>query len=521
VSRSASWQGDPCTGERFAAWRARGGERHAKVLHRGPRRRVLAWEEPGAPPRVAKAWAPVGPAARLRVAWRRGLGRDPAGAEWWAADRLRGRRVGPETLGIARDGARSWLVQERLSGRPLADALAIAEPVAAARLLDRLGACVRRLHAAGVRHGDLHHGNVIVGDGEPRLVDFQGARRLRGRRDREAEVAFLDASLADLLPRGARRRVVRAALGLAPPFDAAARASLRRVAARSLAVRRARAVRRTRRIARPGQEAVRVELGDWRGLRLRSLPPARVGDALAAHHRALSRGEAWKDDGRSAITGPTLAGQRLVVKQVPARGWRRAVADRLRGSPGRRAWRAGHGLTLRGVGAARPVAVLERCRLGLPVDSLVVLEDLGGGHQSLEALARAGALTPQDADAVMDAVAHMHALGVDHGDLKSSHLFLQRGPAGVEVRCIDLEGVRLGRRPTERRRRRALVQLNGSLGDELPVALRERAFRRYQRRQPFADPVAARRRILAESVARGDVFRGRGCAEGPRSGRPG
>jgi hypothetical protein len=205
----------------------------------------------------------------------------------------------------------------------------------------------------------------------------------------------------------------------------------------------------------------------------------------------------------------------LVSKASRARGLPRALADLLRGSPARRAWTAGHGLQILAIGAATPVAFLEWRRLGLPVRSLVLLEDLRpdeGAHRVLETSprpAQAAAL-----DAVLGLVLRLHRCGVDHGDLKASHVLLRTAGGRFEPRLIDLEGVRFQRVLSARQRVRALAQLNASVGDGLDGAARCRFFARYAQALPFAaGSRAARRDTAQESLARRHRWSGRGCED--------
>ena len=65
---------------------------------------------------------------------------------------------------------RQAIVLEFVDGRPLQ---ATARASIEASFFDRLADLVRAVHARGVAHGDLHHGDVLVGPGgRPFLVDF-------------------------------------------------------------------------------------------------------------------------------------------------------------------------------------------------------------------------------------------------------------------------------------------------------------------------------------------------------------
>jgi hypothetical protein len=203
----------------------------------------------------------------------------------------------------------------------------------------------------------------------------------------------------------------------------------------------------------------------------------------------------------------------VVVKEVLPRGpWRR-LADLFRRSAGRRAWSGGHGLAARFLGAATPLAYLERRRWGVPAASWVFLEDLRPAIPAdrVEGDAAALARTVETLGAL---AADLHARGADHGDLKSSHVYLDPADPEAAPRLLDLEGVRFGRRVGARRRARALAQLNASLPDRFPDDARRRAFERYARRLPFGRGRRARRRALRDVVARSRAREHRWSGEG-------
>src|SRR5690606_672096 len=248
-----------------------------------------------------------------------------------------------------------------------------------------------------------------------------------------------------------------------------------------------------------------VSVASWRldgrrGLRLRAREPAARAALLAAHAAALAAGDArvLKDDHRSRVTGHVVGGQAWVVKEAPWRGLGRALADVLRGSAARRAWRAGHRLALRGIGVARPRAWLERRRLGVPLRSWVVLEDLRPAVPAAFALEHGLAAEPV-LDALVRLLVALHRAGVDHGDLQGTHVYLGRDGA----RLIDLEAVRFRRPLPDERRVQALAELNASLPPGFPDDARLRAFRRYSRALPWARGEArARAEVVRRSIAR-------------------
>jgi tRNA A-37 threonylcarbamoyl transferase component Bud32 len=491
-----------------------------EVLHDNPRRRLVRLATSGGDPLLVKQF-------RLgtgRHAWREALkermGRSPAAREWRALRRLLAAGVSvPEPLALARleDGDR-LLVLRYVEGRPLKEALC-APRGERRRLLSLLGTRIAELHAAGFVHGDLHHGNIVVGAGGPTLLDLQHARRTRRRRARLRDLARLDHAFSHFASRTERLRTLSAALRLPLPVGAAGRRLLHALAPLARARALAHAESRTRRCLRPGRAYTRISHAAWRGLRGSDVAPESLREALEAHAKATSAPAVVKSDQRALVTAVSLGGQAVIVKEHRTRGFPRAFADLLRGSAGWRAWRAGHGLRHRGIGAARPLAFFERRVFGVPTASLVVLEDLRPDWPADH--------PPPDADlkGVLPVLARLAAKlrqdGVDHGDLKGGNVYLrQRRDGTYEARLIDLEKVVFLRRVGERKAIRALAQLNASLPDVYPAAARCAAFELYTRTAPPAlGRERARSAVIAQSLARAHRWSGRGCVQAERMRR--
>jgi hypothetical protein len=205
-----------------------------------------------------------------------------------------------------------------------------------------------------------------------------------------------------------------------------------------------------------------------------------------------------------------------VVKEF-ATGLRGAIVDLARGSPARRAWRAGRGLAALGIGAAPALAFLEHRRLGLAFTSVLVQEDLCPALAADSPGPEAGAAARTDA--LVRLALALHSAGAAHRDLTAGNLLLVRDAHGLSARLVDLEDARLPRSLGDRARAHALAQLNASLPDWIPAALRRRAFLRYATWLPFRAPRArVLTRIVAASLARRHHWSGRGCLpDEPRS----
>jgi len=490
------------------------------VLSDNPRRRLVRLSDPAAGALLVKQFRVGSGRHRLRERTKRWLGRGQAEREERALRALHAAGVPvPEPLGFAlREDGDALLVLRFVPGVALETALAAA-PAERRLLLARLGEVVAALHGAGWVHGDLHRGNVLVAGGAPLLLDVQRARRTRSAGARRADLGQLDYSLWERASLPDRIRLRAAALGVRRPFGDAARSALRAVGGAAEARAAAHARSRTRRALRSGRAQAAARVGSLRGLRVRELAAEDLAALVAAHAAAHAAGDAraLQSDARARLSRLEIGELRVVVKESRYRGVGRGLADALRGSAGQRAWRAGHGLRARNVGAARPLAFLEERRLGVPVRSLVVLEDLRPAPDALEASGREPEAV---ALALAELALRLHRRGVDHGDLKCTNVHLA-GPPPFEARLVDLEGVRFRRRLSDASRIEALAQLNASLPDHVPPEARRRAFARYCAGLPFA---RARGAVLAEivsrSLARRHRWSGAGCAEGAATSPP-
>lgn len=247
-----------------------------------------------------------------------------------------------------------------------------------------------------------------------------------------------------------------------------------------------------------------------RGLAIRHAPqlaPELVVRAIEEHraHDAAGR-EACEHWGPAASLSRVVlqhGGERLdlAVKLCRWRGLRGALSDRLRGSRAARAL-AGAARLPAEVPSPEPLASAERRCAGLVLESYLVTRFLPDATPLPAALPGLAA-TPRRRRAVVravgDLVGALHAAGIDHADFKHSNLLV--GP-GERVSLVDLDSLLPGRRPSWRRRVRALGQLEAYATDLypwLPRTDRARFLRAYVARHPS---LAERRRELVSDVRR-------------------
>lgn len=253
---------------------------------------------------------------------------------------------------------------------------------------------------------------------------------------------------------------------------------------------------------------VRSRAGGLRILHRPDLAPEHVARAIEAHRHNADRGrefcEHWGP--ASSVSRVVLRREQgdldLAVKWNHPRGSRAAVAECLRGSRAARAVRGAE--QLRGLGILHPeaVAIAERRRPGRVIESFLLTRFLAGSTP-LPALMPELFAEPRRRRAVAfeigRVIGSLHAAGLDHADLKHSNLLIT---AEDRVALLDLDSLIPPRRPTWKRRVRALGQLEAFASDlypELPRSDRARVLCGYFEREPS---LHARRRELIGEVGR-------------------
>ena len=238
------------------------------------------------------------------------------------------------------------------------------------------------------------------------------------------------------------------------------------------------------------------------------LPAELVLRALEAHRRHDARGrEACESWGPAASVSrvrlaPASGGPEvdLAVKWCRWRGLRGALSDRIHGSRAARALAGAEDLRPLGVPSPEPLAIAERRRLGLVRESFLITRFLANAAPLPAALPEIAASPRRRralAGAVGDLVGSLHAAGIDHADLKHSNLLV--GP-GERVSLVDLDSLVPRRRPTWRRRVRAMGQLEAYATDLypwLPRTDRARFLRAYLAHNPSLE---GRQRELVADV---------------------
>ena len=248
-------------------------------------------------------------------------------------------------------------------------------------------------------------------------------------------------------------------------------------------------------------------IGDFAIRHDRGTPAELIVRAIAIHRENHSRGseacEHWAPT--ASVSRVVLSGRANLRADEPAevssteptfdfavkwcrwRGARGALSDAVYGSRAARSLCGALKLAAAGVRTAEPIALAERRRFGVPVESFFVTRFLSAATPlpaALPAIAARPARRRALAFALGDLVGTLHAAGVDHSDFKHSNLLV--GP-GEEIALVDLDSLVPSRHLTWRRRVRALGQLEAYATDLypwLPRTDRARFLRTYLARNP-------------------------------------
>lgn len=452
---------------------------------------------------------------RLREVVKRRISRSSAQREWNALLQATERDLPvPEPLAYGRISSNEEVLVTRFEpGRPLLELLEDTRACGPDLSRDPWSAtcsaiahATGALHQAGMHHGDLHAGNLRLGERGIVLLDLQRARPLRSEAERLLDLAQLEYSLARSGATPEMRATLRRALGVGAELD--------RAMARFVRDHRRGRARRRLRIGRDWQ---RITIHpDARGTMLRRVDPGLVQacfssidpDAVTeAGIREIRRTE------RVLVHELRAGDRRVVTKRVRAGSPLRALADRFRGSAAARAFRRGGADRLISHRAAPALAYVDLLRKGWPVESWLLMERVG--EEDLDALVPVDAREAQRITTALGRwLAEQHAIGLSHGDLKGGNIRLERSPEAIRFWLVDLQDLRGPGTLSERARIEALSQLNASLADEAFDAKSRRAgLAAYAERLAFSRPLdEVAHEIARRSVARDHRFRAQDCA---------
>lgn len=477
-------------GLRFAEWRERGA---VDIVKEAPHRTVHRVQLPPATSHSQLSiYIKHYPLSDLRAYLRQAV--RPAKARTEAEKALRLTELGiptvePLAIGESPRGE-SWLITRGLEDvqqlnhvveHNLPETLLNGQPRWRFELTEALGAMLARLHDAGVRHQDLHAGNILVRIGDWAkpllyLIDLHAAtfgEVLDWAASRD-NLIMLNRWFVQRSSRSDRRRfwrtyIQRRSTQREPEAVRAQARELESATWKScLAFWRNRDRRcltnnryfyslrhnqnRVWAVREMAQESLRRLLAD---------PDAPFADPAAKilkHSRSSTVAE---------ITLEFNGEMRPVIyKRIMATKRSDPWLHMVRPTPALRSWIAGHRLLDCGLPTARPLAVIHRRRSGLTYECYMATEKLPDAVELHKYLAGLGKCPPREQilaliDQVARLVRSLHDRQLSHRDLKAANLLI----SGSRLWLIDLVGVERWRKLPHSRRVQNLGRLHTSFHD--------------------------------------------------------
>ncbi len=371
----------------------------------------------------------------------------------------------------------------------------------------KLGELVGRMHAAGMLHGDLHCGNVLITTDDPAnpqlvLTDLHRAKRCKqlSRRRRANNLAQLFHDRYTLTGRTDRMRFLRHYLRASRDTHSLRGWQLLIEAAAQRHTHRQH-MQRDRRAQGNNKYFHRLSLADgWRGHVVLSSKRKLAGSQVAQMEFTAAQWETLladptallkeTDDARVAKDSRssrvvrrqiTLGEHRLdvYIKQARRKYPWKAIIDCFRPSRAIRAFRLGHSLLTRRIPTALPLAAIEQRRGLFLKDNILITEAinwprlddflmtfLAAGHRNgVQLSAQQQHRLGRDVLWQMGRMLQrLHDNNFAHRDLKAANMFvrweLNHQPQLV---LVDLDGLRQVRSITSRQRFQGLMRLNVSL----------------------------------------------------------
>jgi hypothetical protein len=374
-----------------------------------------------------------------------------------------------------------------------------------------LGRLLARMHAAGVVHGDLHPGNLLLRlalDDHPELhlIDLYSVRvgpPLDWRPSRE-NLVVLNRWFALRASRPDRLRCWRAyceARGWGSVSSQALRSASRQTDDRAREIERETAISnvrfwraKDRRCLGGNRWFRRVRCGAVSGCAVADLESDVLAPLLADPDEPFRRQgvRVLKDSPSSKVVefdlpvGGVLS--RVVYKRFAVTRWTDPLAALVRPEPALRSYVMGHGLRLRGLPTPRPLAAWRRTRLGLIRESyLLTLKAPDAVDLPAHVAGLVRLPTAERRAALLSLIGHgarliaaLHDRRLSHRDLKGPNLLVNAVPCVISARgaveadpppdaspCtqiwfIDLVGVRVYARLSASRRAQNLARLYAS-----------------------------------------------------------
>jgi tRNA A-37 threonylcarbamoyl transferase component Bud32 len=437
--------------------------------------------------------------------------------EWVLALQLEKRRIRiPRPLGWFENVSQGFVTESFYLAEALgAGTSAMDEP---GRLkedptLEDFARTVRKIHGAGLYHGDFHAGNFLWHEGSLFLTDLHSARLLKtvSLDQRLWNLAHLFHSLRTVWEEKEQSRFVCTYFEGDPAHLSKSGHYLRRIHERMERLLKRQWRSRTKRCLKESTDFSIPREGEVRYYHRRDLPLNQVKRILEKHRTLVvespSRLIKYSPE---VVVSMIEDGRKVVVKEFRYPHLRDRLKDRFRRSKGLKAWIAGNGLQVRRIVSVKPLALMEGGSERGGHESFLVMEALEDGQELDRYLLRGFKDFNEKRRFIQSCaawLAHLHQHGISHKDMKTCNIMACEKEKSWNFYLLDLEDVALNETVREKGLFRSLLQLNTSTPRIITRTDRLRFFEEYLRKNPVvSNPRRFLERLIEESHKRGLVY---------------
>ena len=439
--------------------------------------------------------------------------------EWVLTLQLEKRRIRtPQPLG--------WI--EKVTGGFVTESFYLAEAVGAGiSAMDELGRLkedaaiedfaktVRKIHGAGLYHGDLHAGNFLWHEGSLFLTDLHSGKFLKNLSlgQRLWNLTHLFHSLRAVWGEEEQTRFICTYFEGDPAHLPKAKGGqylqrihrgMERLLKRQWRSRTKRCLKESTDFSAPREEE--RQYYHWRGFPLNEVK------SVLEKHRSLAAGHPSRliKYSPEVIVSVIEDGRKVVVKEFRTPHLQDRLKNRFRRSKGLKAWVAGNGLQVRKICSVKPLALAEGGGTRGTHGSFLLMEAVKGGQELDRYLLRGFKDFSEKRRFIRTCaawLADLHRREIFHQDMKTCNIIACEREELWHFYLLDLEDVTLNKRVKEKELFRSLLQLNTSTPRTMTRADRVRFLEEYLRKNPVVDnPKLFLKRLVEESHKRGLVY---------------
>jgi len=437
--------------------------------------------------------------------------------EWFIADQLHRRNLAvPRPLGWMEKVHQGMVQESYYLSEAVGSGISFIEDCSKSRdpLIGELAKMVKKVHKAGLFHGDLHAGNFLWDGNRFYLADLHSAKITRGLSlsQRLWNLAHLFHSLRSAWGEKEHSKFIDVYFEGESLDPRKKEKALQKINSWMDRLQRRQWRSRTKRCLKESTEfSIQRMKGTSYYLR-RDFPLDFLIETVQEHLQSPLREPLAlvKNSAKLSVSIVETKGRRISTKHYhPITLWDR-FRENFRRSKGMRAWIAGNGLRAREVRSVKPLGLVERRDwLGL-MESFFVMEALEGNQeldryiiQSLEDFR----MRRHFIKSFAQWLSQFHKKSLHHRDMKTCNILVGRDGEGWGFYPLDLEDVRLDEEVGEKEVFGSFLQLNTSTPKMVTTTDRFRFLRAYLRLNPVVkDRKSFLRRLIHESKRREVVY---------------